>query len=127
MKNNGDDVQYGWDLNALMHALNIESKNVTDVELRAVKEMLRKYDNVFSMGDFDLGCTDLIKHRMDTGETKPIKQSLRRVPVHQQYDFDAHLQVMLDKGIVQPSNSPWEAPVVLVKKKDGTLKILRGL
>ena len=29
---------------------------------------------------------------------------------------------MLDKGIVEPSNSPWASPIVLVSKKDGTTR-----
>ena len=33
--------------------------------------------------------------------------------------IDSHVQKMLDQGI-QPSVSPWAAPVVLVRKKDGT-------
>ena len=29
---------------------------------------------------------------------------------------------MLSQGVVQPSNSPWASPIVLVKKKDGTYR-----
>ena len=32
------------------------------------------------------------------------------------------LKKMLDEGIVRPSSSPWASPVVMVKKKDGTLR-----
>jgi hypothetical protein len=32
------------------------------------------------------------------------------------------LQELLDKGFIRPSNSPWGAPVLFVKKKDGTLR-----
>ena len=32
------------------------------------------------------------------------------------------LDDMLDKDIIQPSVSPWASPVVLVPKKDGTLR-----
>ena len=30
---------------------------------------------------------------------------------------------MLDKGFIRPSVSPWGAPVLFVKKKDGTLRL----
>ena len=30
---------------------------------------------------------------------------------------------MLDKGFIRPSHSPWGAPVLFVKKKDGTLRM----
>jgi len=30
---------------------------------------------------------------------------------------------LLDKGFIRPSNSPWEAPILFVKKKDGTLRL----
>jgi len=33
------------------------------------------------------------------------------------------LQELLDKGFIRPSNSPWGAPVLFVKKKDGTLHL----
>jgi hypothetical protein len=33
------------------------------------------------------------------------------------------LQELLDKGFIRPSVSPWGAPVLFVKKKDGTLRL----
>ena len=33
------------------------------------------------------------------------------------------LQELLEKGFIHPSVSPWGAPVLFVKKKDGTLRL----
>ena len=33
------------------------------------------------------------------------------------------LQELLEKGFIRPNVSPWGAPVLFVKKKDGTLRL----
>ena len=33
------------------------------------------------------------------------------------------LQELLEKGFIRPSVSPWGAPMLFVKKKDGTLRL----
>jgi hypothetical protein len=38
-------------------------------------------------------------------------------------ELKVQLQELLDKGFIWPSNSPWGAPVLFVKKKDGTLRL----
>ena len=38
-------------------------------------------------------------------------------------DLKLQLKEMLDKGYIQPSVSPWGAPSLFVKKKDGTLRL----
>jgi len=38
-------------------------------------------------------------------------------------DLKLQLKEMLDKGYIRPSVSPWESPVLFVKKKYGTLRI----
>ena len=38
-------------------------------------------------------------------------------------EFKLQLQELLEKGFIRPSVSPWGAPMLFVKKKDGTLRL----
>jgi hypothetical protein len=38
-------------------------------------------------------------------------------------ELKVQLQELLDKGFIRPSNLPWGAPILFVKKKDGTLHL----
>ena len=38
-------------------------------------------------------------------------------------ELSCQLQELLDRGFIRPSVSPWGAPVLFVKKKDGTLRL----
>ena len=41
----------------------------------------------------------------------------------EQKELKSQLQELLDKGFIRPSVSPWGAPVLIVKKKDDTLRM----
>jgi hypothetical protein len=38
-------------------------------------------------------------------------------------ELKKQLAELLDKGFIRPSASPWDAPVLFVKKKDGSLRL----
>ena len=38
-------------------------------------------------------------------------------------ELKEQLKVLLDKGFIRPSISPWGAPILFVKKKDGSLRM----
>ena len=94
----------------------------TDEQRRRVKSVIEKYSFLFAMNSLDLGRTDLVKHHIELKDYTPIKDRYRRIPPHQYEEVRKHLKEMLDIGAIRRSNSPWASPVVLVRKKDGSLR-----
>ncbi|GKD15927.1 putative reverse transcriptase domain-containing protein [Tanacetum coccineum] len=56
------------------------------------------------------------------GET-PIAKSPYRLAPSEMQELSGQLQELQDKGFIRPSHSPWGAPVLFVKKKDGSLRM----
>ena len=96
------------------------TKKLSPPEQTAVAELLIKYQDVFSRGDYDIGKTNLVKHSIDTGTSVPIKQRPRRAPGANRDEINKQVEELLEKKLIEPSSSPWASPVVLVSKKDGT-------
>ncbi|MCO6420078.1 hypothetical protein JYK14_28590, partial [Siccirubricoccus sp. KC 17139] len=56
------------------------------------------------------------------GETPVSKAAYRLAPSEMQ-ELSNQLQELQDKGFIRPSHSPWGAPVLFVKKKDGSFRM----
>ena len=91
-------------------------------EKQQVRDLLIEFQSVFAEPEGALGRTTRAKHEINTGDHPPIKQRARRVPQKQQEIIDKEIDSMLQAGVIAPSESPWGSPVVLVKKKDGTMR-----
>ena len=95
---------------------------VDDSERAKLSQLLMENQDVFATQGQPLGRTDLVQHDIQTGEAAPIKQHVRRPPIHQREAAQEEVDKMLKQGIIEPSSSPWASPVVLVKKKDGSVR-----
>ena len=86
--------------------------------------LLHEYHNICSLEKHDMGHTKVTKHKiiLKDPDTPPFKECFRRIPPPQLDEVREHLKLMLDAGVVLPSNSPWCNAVVLVRKKDGSLQ-----
>nr|GBN64312.1 Transposon Ty3-I Gag-Pol polyprotein [Araneus ventricosus] len=60
-----------------------------------------------------------VKHRIETSDNAPIKQRPYRTSATERRAIENEVQRMLKEDVIQPSDSPWSYPVVLVKKKNG--------
>ena len=86
--------------------------------------LLHEYHDIFLLEKHDMGHTNDTKHKivLKDPDTPPFREHFRRIPPPQLDEVREHLKLMLDAGVVRLSNSPWCNAVVLVQKKDGSLR-----
>ena len=102
-------------------------KTVTEGQLEpyiaeGLKQLLIKHANVFATSDKDLGHTNFVEHHIDTGDSAPFRQAPCQIPIAQQPECEKAVADMLAQGVIEPGQSPWALPVVLVRKKDSSLR-----
>ena len=95
---------------------------VRDRELEELRKMVEHHREVFALKASELGRTHVMEHKIDTGDSRPIFQYPRRLPWTSRETARELVDEMLEKGVVEDSVSPWSAPIVLVKKKDGSTR-----
>ena len=100
--------------------LDLSESTLTAAQKVQLQSLVNEYRDIFALSPEELGRTDLVQHRIDTGDHPPIRQRPYRVSDKQRGIIEEHVTDMLNRGIIQPSVSPWASPVVLVKKKDNT-------
>ena len=86
------------------------------------KALLLSCSDLFAESKLDRGKTHLVKHKIDSGNHAPIKQSPRRLPLAKWKVEREEIDKMLETGLIESSCSPWASPVVLVTKKDGSIR-----
>ena len=97
------------------------STDLDEDDKEKLKDLLIEYQDIFAKHEFDLGHFNDIEHSIDTGMARPIKQRMRRTPEVFAKEEESHLQTMLDAGIIEPLISEWASPLVLIRKKDGSV------
>ena len=107
------------------HLVDLYSRSCEELDQEQAAEvakLLTEYQDVFAKDEFDLGCFSEIQHRIDTGDSQPVRQRLRRTPLGFEDEEAKHLKKMLDAKIIEPSHSEYASAPVLVRKKDGSVR-----
>ncbi|GJS49974.1 putative reverse transcriptase domain-containing protein [Tanacetum coccineum] len=86
--------------------------------------VVREFEDVFPEDLSGLPPQRQVEFRIDLvpGAT-PIAKSPYRLAPSEMQELSGQLQELQDKGFIRPSHSPWGAPVLFVKKKDGSLRM----
>ena len=85
-------------------------------------QLLAEYHDVFSLDPAELGCTHSTEHTIKVTDDTPFKEHFRQIPPPMVEEVRNHLKEMLESGAIRPSQSAWCNAVVLVRKKDGSLR-----
>lgn len=88
-----------------------------------ITQKFNSIPEVFALSDLDYGHTTEVKHRIRLSDPTPFKQRAR--PIHPS-DLEAvrlHLKELRDANIIRESESPFASPIVVVKKKNGAIRL----
>ena len=89
---------------------------------RKAVALLLEFHHVFSLEPNEIGCTDTTEHVIELMKDEPFKERFRCITLSLVDEVHQHIQEMLDGGAIRPSQSPWCNAMVLVRKKDGSLR-----
>ena len=104
----------------LQDLLERTSGDLDDRQRSQLAGTLLRFVDLFPIpGSTLTGHTDAVEHNIDTGECRPVRCAPRRMSSQKIKREEACVNEMLAGGQIEPSESPWSAPVVLVTKKDG--------
>ena len=91
---------------------------------KQARSLLAEYHDLFSLEKNEIGRMKAAEHVIELKDPDAalFKERFRRILPPQVDEVREHLKLMLDTGAIRPSNSPWCNAVVLVRKKDGSLR-----
>nr|GEU97872.1 hypothetical protein [Tanacetum cinerariifolium] len=109
-----DTIIRGCTLNFLNHPFNID---LMPVELGS-------FNVIFSIGlaGSSSSSTSTIQDRLNS-RSRPVARAQYQLAPSEMKELSEQLQELSDKGFIRPSSSPWGAPVLFVKKKDGSFRM----
>jgi hypothetical protein len=85
-----------------------------------IRQICTEYVDVFKLPGDKLTSTSAVEHCIPT-PTIPTNRAITlrnyRIPEHHQTEVDNQIKQMLKDEILQPSQSPWNFPILIVPKK----------
>ena len=103
--------------------IDLSAVECTPEQREKLETLFRKHASVFTENENDLGYTETVKHKIPTINQVPVAQPYRRISPNQFQEAKDHIRRLLDGGIIRESHSPYAVPIVLVRKKDGSLRL----
>ena len=93
--------------------LPINNPDKTEEEKNLNYDILKRHENVISRGRNNLGLITSIRHTINMDNVEPSKVSLRRMSLVIREIIRQYVNDVLENGVIEESESPWSAPVVL--------------
>ena len=102
--------------------LDVNIENLNADQVAEVNQLLSDFSHLFDPPGSQRGLAKGVTHEIDTGTAKPINCAPYRRSPKEREQLRTLVDDMLGKGIVKESQSPWASPVVLIPKKDGSIR-----
>ena len=95
-----------------------------DIKQKALlNQLIEQNKDLFAEKITELSSSSTVRHRIDTSDSRPVKQVPRRLPFHLRPEIGEAIAELRESGVIIPSKSDWAANIVPVRKKDGTMRL----
>ncbi|XP_068451557.1 uncharacterized protein [Clinocottus analis] len=88
-----------------------------------IRQKLAEKQHVFSLQEWDVGLAKGVEHPIRLHDPRPFRERSRRLAPADIDDVRRHIQQLLAAGIIKESRSPYASPIVVVRKKNGNIRI----
>ena len=107
--------------------IKLDRSRMSDEDYQLLVECLAANIDVFAKDIYQLKDCSVLEHEIQLRDETPIV--CKQYPLTPQERQEATRQVreMVDAGNMEPSDSPFSFPVIMVKKKDGSMRLVRDL
>ncbi|XP_062568332.1 uncharacterized protein LOC134230511 [Saccostrea cucullata] len=79
------------------------SEQLNESQKLSIRNLLVKFQDIFVGPGEPLGRTDLVEHKIETGDSEPFKIPPRRIPIAQREIVEREIQNMLENNIIEAS------------------------
>lgn len=107
--------------NNVGNCLSISLDHLDSVQQPQAKAIIDKFQDL--SGKNGLGRTNKIEMFIDTGDSRPFKQKQYPLSPHLSKILNDEIDDMLNLKVIEPSNSPWSSPLMMVKKSSGEYRV----
>ncbi|TKS84065.1 Retrovirus-related Pol polyprotein from transposon 412 [Collichthys lucidus] len=104
----------------------VDISHLSPEQQQVVKEVLQEECGAFSRSSDDIGCIPSLQMEIRTKDDIPVQRAYASIPKPLYREVKEYIQELLVKGWIVKSQSPYAAPVICVRKKDGSLRLCVG-
>lgn len=104
-------------------SFNLDDSPMPEDWKQRISDQLNSIPEVFAVDELSLGHTTAVKHHIRLQDQTPFKERPRPIHPSDREAVKQHLRELLDAGIIRESESPFASPVVLVRKKNGKIRL----
>jgi len=103
--------------------IEIFDEHLTANQKEEVIRLLEEYSDVFANESGPIGTATGVQHNIPLTTEHPIRIPYRRIPPNQVPEVKEHIGKLCEQGVIAPSVSPYSAAIVVVRKRDNTLRL----
>eukprot|EP00794_Sanderia_malayensis_P020882 gene20882-22932_t len=102
----------------------VYGEHLPDDSKSAISSLISNFTDIFAQNPKKPTLVSNMQHRIITDDVQPVNRKPYRIPHAWYKKTKQQISEMLKNDIIRPSSSPWNAPVILVKKKDGSMRFV---